>query len=410
MLIIQKYGGSSLKTSQRIKAIAKRIVNLGKKNSLVIVVSALGDTTDELLNLASQVSSKPPQRELDMLISTGEQISSSLLTMAICSLKRKAISFTGLQSGIITDTSHTEARILNINPERIKKFLKDSSIVVVAGFQGATTESEITTLGRGGSDLTAVALAVVLKADKCEIYTDVEGVFTADPKILPTAKRLKEINYEEMLELSSLGSEVLQLRSVEMAKKNNIPIYVGSSFNPKKGTLILGRTKEMEEHLITGITIDEGEAKVTILDVPDKPGIAARIFEHIGKKDINVDMIIQNISHQPSAISHQKPQTDLSFTIQKGDLEQTLEEIKKVADKIGARGVDCDENIAKVSVVGVGMRSHPGVAAKVFSALAEQKINIEMISTSEIKISCVVNKKDGRKAVRAIHKKFKLGK
>jgi len=399
--IVQKYGGSSVADIKRITNAAKRAVSYRKKGyNVVVIVSALGDTTDELLQLAHRINRKPSSRELDMLMSTGEQVSVALLAMAIHKLGWKAISFTGAQVGIITDTSHTKARILDINTKRIKSELGKGRIVIVAGFQGTSLNKEITTLGRGGSDMTAVALAKVLNAKVCEIYTDVEGVYTADPRIVKNAKKLQSISYEEMLELASLGAQVLQSRSVEVASKFNIPIHVRSSFTNREGTWITKEVKTMEEVLVRGVTVNRDEAKITICDVPDKPGIAAKIFGVLASEGINVDMIIQNISRTGA--------TDVSFTVNGSDLAKTLKVSQNISNTIGARNVSHDKNIAKVSVVGIGMRSHSGVAGKMFKALASRKINIEMISTSEIKISCVIDKRRAEEAVKVIHKEFNL--
>jgi len=401
-LIVQKYGGSSVANPEKIMNVARRIISYKNKGyDIVVVVSALGDTTDDLLSLASKVTKSPSDRELDMLISTGEQVSMALLAMAVNKLGKEAISFTGAQVGIITDSSHTKARILDIDAKRIRVELKKGKIVIVAGFQGINVDQEITTLGRGGSDTTAVALAVALKADGCEIYTDVDGVYTADPRIVKDARKLNRVSYEEMLELASLGAQILHARSVEVAGKFNMPLHVRSSFSKKKGTFIIKEVKAMEDMLVSGVTLNKNEAKVTICDVPDKPGIAGRIFEEIAKNNINIDMIIQNVSRTGS--------TDVSFTVVTSDIEKTIKLIKKVAKNIGADGVIYNRDIAKVSVVGIGMRSHSGVAARMFKALARKKINIEMISTSEIKISCVVRKKKGEQAVKALHKVFNLG-
>lgn len=402
-LIVQKYGGSSVKNIERIIDVARRIISYKNRGyDVVVVVSALGDTTDELLKLASKISRAPSERELDMLISTGEQVSVSLLAMAVHKFGKEAISFTGAQVGIITDSSHTKARILDVNAKRIREELNKGRIVIVAGFQGANLDQEITTLGRGGSDMTAVALAKVLNAHVCEIYTDVDGIYTADPRVVKNAKKLDRISYEEMLELASLGAQVLQARSVEAASKFNIPLHVRNSFSDKEGTYITKEAKVMEDVLVSGITLNKNEAKVTVCDVPDRPGSAARIFSEIAKGNINIDMIIQNVSRTGA--------TDVSFTVVAGDLAKTLGLMKKTAKSIGAEDVTFDKGIAKISVVGIGMRSHSGIAAVMFRALAAKKINIEMISTSEIKISCVVRKSKGEEAVRALHKAFGLGK
>ena len=400
-LIVQKYGGSSVGDTNKIKNVAKRIIRYKKKGyKLVVVVSALGDTTDELLGLANSITKVPSERELDMLVSTGEQVSVALLAMAIHELGYEAISFTGAQVGIITDTSHTKARILNINTRRIECELKKNKVVIVAGFQGVTVNDDITTLGRGGSNLTAVGLAKSLDAKLCEMCTDVEGVYTADPRIVKDAKKISHISYEEMLELASAGAQVLQPRSIEVAKKFNVPIHIRSSFLDKKGTVISEEVKAMEDIVVSGIAVNKNEAKITICDVPDKPGVAARIFKNIAQANINIDMIIQNISR----IGY----TDMSFTVMSRDLNKTLKTAMAVANKISAGAVECNENIAKISVVGIGMRSHSGIASRMFAALARYKINIEMISTSEIKISCVISKKNATKAVKALHKEFKL--
>ena len=402
-LIVQKYGGTSVGNLNRIKKVADRVISYAKqKNKLVVVVSAMGDTTDELISLAKKINPLPSERELDMLISTGEQISSALLAMAIHKKGYQAISFTGPQVGIITDTFHTKAKILKIEADRIKEELKKGKIVIVAGFQGISTDSEITTLGRGGSDLSAVALAVALSADLCEIYTDVDGIFTADPRIVKNAKKLSYISFDEMLELSARGAQVMQTRAVEVAKKFNIPIIVRSSFNKKEGTIIMDRKPYIEEPVVRGVALTENEAKITICNVPDRPGIAAKVFNALASSNINIDMIVQNVSHQKL--------TDISFTVSKDNLSKALKISKEIAKEIKAGAVLSDENIAKVSIVGVGMRSQAGVAAKCFSVLAKNKINIEMISTSEISISCVVNKKYGKKALNALHSAFELDK
>ncbi|MDO8525788.1 MAG: aspartate kinase [Candidatus Omnitrophota bacterium] len=402
-IMVQKFGGTSVADVGKIKNAAKRIVAEKRAGfDIVTVVSALGDSTDKLIALAHQVAGDPSDRELDMLLSTGEQVSCALLAMAIHSLGEDAISFTGAQVGIMTDNSFTKARIIDINAKRIVEELKAGKIVIVAGFQGLSLSQDITTLGRGGSNLTAVALAKVLGARACEMYTDVEGVFTADPRIVKNAKKIDRISYEEMFELSSLGAQVLQPRSIEFAMKFGVPIHVRSSFSDKEGTIISREVKAMEDKVISGVALNKEEAKVTICDVPDKPGIAAKIFKDIAAEDINVDMIVQNISRTGA--------TDVSFTVPGHDLNKTIKVAKYISKKIGAGEVTYDNDMAKVSVVGIGMRSHSGVAANMFAALAEKGINIEMISTSEIKISCVVKKKDGEAAVRAIHKKFGLGK
>ncbi len=403
-LIVQKYGGSSVANPERIINVAKRVVRYKKEgHDVVVVVSALGDTTDELIELAYKVTDDPSEREMDMLISTGEQISCALLAMAVEKLGVPAISFTGAQVGIITDNSHTRARILNISAaDRIKEQLKEGRIVVVAGFQGMSIKKEITTLGRGGSDLTAVALASALGAKICEIYTDVDGVYTADPRIVKNAKKLSKISYEEMLELASLGAKVMQARSVEYGKRYDMPIHVRSSFSNAEGTIICKEAKSMEKIDVSGVALQKDEAKITICDVPDKPGIAAIIFKELGVNNIVIDMIVQNVGRTGT--------TDVSFTVLTEDLAKTMKVAKRVAKEIGAGEVVKDENIAKISIVGIGMRSHAGIAARMFRALASKKINIEMISTSEIKISCVIGKKHAELALKVLHDEFDLKK
>lgn len=403
-IIVQKFGGSSVANVWRIQNVAKRVVSYKKRGyKVVVVVSALGDTTDELIELAHKINPEPSEREMDMLLSTGEQISVALLAMAIHKLGFEAISFTGAQVGIITDASHTRARIIKINTHKIREELKKGKIVIVAGFQGVTLNQDITTLGRGGSDLTAVALAKELNACLCEIYTDVEGIYTTDPRIEPKAQKIKRITYDEMLEMASLGAQVMQARSIEVAKKFNVPIYVRSSFSYKPGTMIIKEAEKMlEEVVVSAVTMNKNEAKITICDVPDRPGVAAKIFTELSLGGINVDMIVQNVSHTRK--------TDISFTVNKDNVIKALKLTKKVASELGAGEVLKDEAIARVSIVGVGMKSHPGVAASMFSALAKNKINIEMISTSDISISCIIQKKFAELAVRALHEKFKLTK
>ncbi|MFH1441143.1 MAG: aspartate kinase [Candidatus Omnitrophota bacterium] len=402
-LIVQKFGGSSVANVEKIQSVAKRVVLYKKKgHSVVVAVSALGDTTDELIALSQKITTEPSEREMDMLLSTGEQISVALLAMAIHKLGFEAISFTGAQVGIITDTSHTRARIIKINVDKIKEELGKGKIVIVAGFQGVTLNQDITTLGRGGSDLTAVALAKELKADECEIYTDVEGIYTTDPRIEPKAKKIKEITYDEMLEMASLGAQVMQARSIEVAKKFNVPIHVRSSFSNNPGTMIIKEVKRMEEVLVSGITLNKNEAKITICNVPDKPGLAAKIFNELAQAGISVDMIVQNVSHLR--------QTDISFTINKTDVSKTMKIIKPLSKEIGTGDILEDQDIARVSIVGVGMKTNSGVAAKMFNTLAKNKINIEMISTSDISIFCIIQKKFAESAVKALHEKFGLAK
>ncbi|MBI4314035.1 MAG: aspartate kinase [Candidatus Omnitrophica bacterium] len=401
MLIVQKFGGSSVANPDRIVNVAKRVALTRREgHRVVVVVSALGDTTDDLIELSRKVTRNPVEREMDMLMATGEQVSVALLAMAIQELGIPAISFTGAQVGIVTDSSHTRAKIKNISGQRISEQLKRGKVVVVAGFQGMTEDHEITTLGRGGSDLSAVALAVALKAQVCEIYTDVEGVYTTDPRIVPEARKLESVSYDEMLEMASLGAQVMQARSMEVAKKYSIPIHVRSSFSKQPGTIISKEVKSMEDVVVRGVSLAKEEAKVTICDVPDKPGLAAKIFTRISEANINVDTIVQNVSKTGT--------TDLSFTVGLPDLNKTLTVARKVAREVRAKGVTYDDKIAKVSVVGIGMRSHSGIAAKMFQALAKESINIEMISTSEIKISCVIGKNQAVRAVRALHKAFGL--
>jgi len=402
-LHILKFGGTSVGNLERINKVADIVAIYKRRKQLevVVVVSAMGDTTDNLIELAKKVNPSPPERELDMLISTGEQVSGALLAMALHKKGIEAISFTGPQVGIITDVYHTKAKVLKIERERIEKELEKGKVVIVAGFQGVTPEREITTLGRGGSDLSAVALGVSLGAEICEIYTDVEGIFTADPRIVPEAVKIECITFDEMLELAAKGAQVLQTRAVELAKKFNLSLHVRSSFTKKEGTIIMEKKSILEEPVVRGIALATDEVKITVCNVPDRPGVAAHLFEPIAEEGINVDMIVQNVSHRKV--------TDISFTVNKNDAHRACAITKKVAKGLGAGRVVADEDIAKVSIVGVGMRSHSGVAAAVFKALAKNKINIEMISTSEINISCVVRKEEGEVAVNILHKAFGLG-
>ncbi|MBI4341572.1 MAG: aspartate kinase [Candidatus Omnitrophica bacterium] len=402
-LVVQKFGGSSVANSERIKRVAQRVVETKRAGAnVVVVVSALGDTTDELLELAGQISHSPPERELDMLMATGEQVSVALLAMAIHELGEDAVSFTGAQVGILTDATHTKAKIVDINTQRIVRELERRRIVIVAGFQGVNLNQDITTLGRGGSDLTAVAMAQALKADVCEIFTDVEGIYTADPRLVPQARKLSAISYDEMLEMASLGAQVMQARSIFVAKRFDIPIHVRSSFTHAEGTMITKSVKAMEDIVVSGVTLQKDEAKVTVRDVPDKPGMAAEIFRELAGKGVNVDMIVQNVSREGS--------TDLSFTVVKHDLPPTLRITRSSAHRIGAGEVTTDEGVAKLSIVGIGMRSHSGIAAKMFEAMARKRINIEMISTSEIKISVIIRRQHAERAMRVIHQAFGLGK
>ncbi len=401
-LIVQKYGGTSVATIDKIKHVAKKIVEAKKEgNDLVVVVSAMAGETDRLIELAHKIVDKPHEREYDVLVSTGEQVSIALLSMAIQDLGFRAVSFLGFQIGIVTNDDFTKARILDINSEKIANELKGGSIIVIAGFQGIDKQSNVTTLGRGGSDTTAVAVAATLKADVCEIYTDVEGVYTTDPNICPNARKLERISYDEMLEMASLGAKVLHTRSVEFAKKNNVPIHVRSTFSRNTGTLVTKEDEIMERVVVSGITYNRKEGKITIVKVPDKPGIASKIFKPISEANINVDMILQNVSEDGFA--------DVTFTVAETDCKKALSVIEGIAKEIGAADVQYDENIVKVSIIGVGMRSHAGVAAKMFTVLANEGINIMMISTSEIKISCVVDAKYAELAVRVLHDAFELG-
>lgn len=401
-LIVQKYGGTSVATIDKIRHVAKKVVESKKEgNDLVVVVSAMAGETDRLIDLAHQIVDKPDEREYDVLVSTGEQVSISLLSMAIKDLGVRAVSFLGFQIRIITNNDFTKARILDIDSEKITNELKNGRVVVIAGFQGIDELTNVTTLGRGGSDTTAVAIAATLKADVCEIYTDVEGVYTTDPNICPNARKLERISYDEMLEMASLGAKVLHTRSVEFAKKNSVPIHVRSTFSQNAGTLVTKEDEIMEKVVVSGITYNKKEAKITIVKVPDKPGIASRIFNPISESNINVDMIIQNISEDGL--------TDVTFTVAESDFKKALVVIKDVVKEIGAADVQYDKDVVKVSIVGVGMKSHAGVAAKMFTVLADEGINIMMISTSEIKISCVINAKYTELAVRILHDAFELG-
>jgi aspartate kinase len=400
-LVVQKYGGTSVGDIERIRNVARRVVDsYNQGNDVVVVVSAMAGETDRLVNLVKQMTPNPSEREYDVVVATGEQVSVALLSMALHQLSVDAVSFLGHQVKILTDRAYSKARILRIETEELQKALKDKRVAIVAGFQGVDEDNNITTLGRGGSDTTAVALAAALNADVCEIYTDVEGVYTTDPNICPEARKLNKISYDEMLEMASLGAKVLQTRSVEFAKKYGVRVHVLSSFTQTPGTLVTKEDEEMEQVVVSGVTYNKNEAKVTVIRVPDKPGTASKIFGPIAEANIIVDMIIQNASADGS--------TDLTFTVQKADMKKALEIVRKVAGEIGAQDVTVDENIAKVSIVGVGMRSHAGVATKTFKVLADEGINIMMISTSEIKISCVIDSKYTELAVRVLHKAFDL--
>jgi aspartate kinase len=400
-LIVQKYGGSSVADAQKIRGVARRVVETAKAgHGVVVVVSAMGKTTDGLIRLAHKVTPTPPEREMDMLLATGEQVSIALLAMAIDAAGHKARSFTGEQAGIRTDAAHTRARIVGIDGDKVRRALDDGYVAIVAGFQGVTEGDDITTLGRGGSDLTAVALAATLGADVCEIYTDVDGVYTADPNIVPEAKKLDRISYDEMLEMASLGAKVLQSRSVEFAKKYGVPVHVRSTFKRDPGTLVTREDPNMEAVVVTGIAHDRGQAKVTIRGVPDRPGIAAQVFGTVSDHGIVVDMIVQNVSRDGLS--------DISFTVPRADRPTVVATLEEVAKKISAESVTYDDRIAKVSIVGVGMRSHSGVAARMFRALSREGVNIHMISTSEIAVSCVIEDKYVELAVRALHDAFEL--
>jgi aspartate kinase len=400
-LLVQKYGGSSVGDPEKIKGVARRVVETAKAgHRVIVVVSAMGKTTDGLIRLAHEITPAPSERELDMLLATGEQVSIALLAMAIETLGYRARSFTGEQAGIRTDRAHTRARIVGIDGDKVRRALDEGHVAIVAGFQGVTAEDDITTLGRGGSDLTAVALAAALGADVCEIYTDVDGVYTADPNIVPEARKLARVSYDEMLEMASLGAKVLQARSVEFAKRYGVPVHVRSSFKADPGTLVTTEDANMETVLVTGVTHDRSQAKVSILRVPDRPGIAAQVFGGVADHGIVVDMIVQNISRDGY--------TDISFTLPRTDREKAVQVLEDVARRVSAEGVAHDDRIAKVSIVGVGMRSHSGVAARMFRTLSGEGINIQMISTSEIAVSCVIEDKYTELAIRALHETFEL--
>jgi aspartate kinase len=406
-LVVQKYGGSSVADADGIKRVATRIVDTRRAgHDVVVAVSAMGDTTDELVDLARQVSPLPPGRELDMLLTAGERISMALLAMAIANLGHQARSYTGSQAGVITDSSHGKARIIDVTPGRIRSALDEGAIVIVAGFQGVSQDTkEITTLGRGGTDTTAVALAAALQAEVCEIYTDVDGVFSADPRIVPTARRLPRISYEEMLEMAASGAKVLHLRCVEYARRYDIPVHVRSSFSQRDGTWVTDLPQgvdSMEQAIISGVAHDRSEAKITIVGVPDKPGEAAAIFRAVSVAEINIDMIVQNISAAATG------RTDISFTLPKTDGAAAMAALDRIRDQVGFEDLLYDDQVGKVSLVGAGMRSHPGVSATFFGALADAGVNIEMISTSEIRISVVVRGADVDSAVTAVHTAFEL--
>jgi aspartate kinase len=417
-LVVQKYGGSSVSDAHSIKRVAKRIAAAKRAgNDVVVVVSAMGDTTDELLDLAGQITPLPPQRELDILLTSGERISMSLLAMAITNLGVKAKSFTGQQAGLITDAVHGRARLVDVVPHRIRETLEKGQVAIVAGFQGVSSSNDVTTLGRGGSDTTAVALAAGLDADVCEIYTDVDGVFTADPRIVPSARKIDRVTYEEMLELAASGAKVLALRAVEYARRYDVPVHVRSSFSSTTGTLVTGtygdaidpnapageqEEVQMEAPIISGVAHDRSEAKITVVGVPDKPGTAARIFEVVAGTGANIDMIVQNVSAAHTGL------TDISFTLPHADSPGTLAALNGLQEELGFASLQYDDQIGKLSLVGAGMKSHPGVSARLFGALRDAGINIEMISTSEIRISVVTREDALDDAVRAIHTAFDL--
>jgi aspartate kinase len=400
-LIVQKYGGTSVGNPERIKNVAARVAKYREQgHQIVVVVSAMSGVTDNLIKLAKEIIPLPDEREMDMLLATGEQTTIALTAMALQAGGVPAISLTGAQAGIVTDGVHTKAKIQNITPKKIHELLKSGKVVIVAGFQGETPEGQITTLGRGGSDLTAIALAAALKADLCQIYTDVDGVYTADPRLVPTARKLAEISYDEMLELASLGAKVMQSRSVEFAKKFGVVFEVRSSLNDNPGTIVKEETKSMEDVVIRGVSLDKNQAKVTLSCVPDKPGVAARIFKALADAAINVDMIVQNVSQGATQT------TDLSFTVDKPDLLKANKVIDSIKADVGFNHIGTNEKIGKLSIVGVGMRSHSGVAAKMFDTLSKIGVNIDMISTSEIKISVVISLDKGEAAMKAVHAAF----
>jgi aspartate kinase len=406
-LVVQKYGGSSVQSAERIKRVAERIVVTKKAgNDVVVVVSAMGDTTDELMDLAHQVAPVPPARELDMLLTAGERISNALVAMAIHALGAEARSFSGSQAGVITTSVHGKARIIDVTPGRVRAALDTGAIVLVAGFQGVSQDTkDVTTLGRGGSDTTAVALAAALRADVCEIYTDVDGVFSADPRIVPMARRLDRISYEEMLEMAACGAKVLMLRCVEYARRNDVVVHVRSSYTNEPGTIVAGLMKDLpvEQPIITGVAHDRSEAKVTVVGVPDHPGVAAYIFRTLADAEINIDMVVQNVSSAATGL------TDITFTLPKTDGPTAVAALEKARETIGLQHVVYDDHVGKVSLIGAGMRSHPGVTATFCEALAEAGVNIELISTSEIRISVLCRDTVLDSAVRALHAAFDLG-
>ncbi len=400
-LVVQKYGGTSVGSPERLMAVARRLIAAEERGDRVVaVVSAMGDVTNELLDKARSISPDPPEREMDMLLATGEQVTIALLAMAIDKLGHRAISLTGAQAGIVSDASHTRARIQEVRTGRVMQALDEGHIVIIAGFQGLTEEGEITTLGRGGSDTTAAAVAAGLRADVCEIYTDVDGVYTADPRVEPNARKIDVISYDEMLEMAATGARVLQLRCVEFARNHGVVIHVRSSFNDSEGTIVKEADGSMEQAIISGVTHDTSEAKVTVRDVPDRPGVAAEVFGRLADANVNIDMIIQNVSEAGT--------TDISFTTPKDDLARATKAVREIVAELGAREWSVDESIAKVSLVGAGMKTHPGVAALMFRSLADAGVNLDMISTSAIRISCVIAADEVETAVRALHAAFGL--
>ncbi|MGW3471526.1 aspartate kinase [Saccharopolyspora sp. NPDC000995] len=406
-LVVQKYGGSSLESADRIKRVAERIVETRKAgNDVVVVCSAMGDTTDELLDLAKQVNPAPPERELDMLLTAGERISNALVAMAIESLGAEARSFSGSQAGVITTSAHQNARIIDVSPGRVQEALEQGQVVLVAGFQGVSQDTkDITTLGRGGSDTTAVAVAAAMNADVCEIYTDVDGVYTADPRIVPNAKHLERITYEEMLEMAATGAKVLHLRAVEYARRYSVPLHVRSSYSPKPGTTVSGSVEDLsvEQAMITGVSHDRSEAKVTVRGVPDNPGVAGRIFRVVADAEIDIDMVLQNVSSTASGL------TDITFTVARSNGAVAVAELEKIKDEVGFEQVVYDDQVGKVSLVGAGMRSHPGVTATFCEALSNAGVNIDIINTSEIRISVLIRDTQLDDAVSALHNAFELG-
>jgi aspartate kinase len=407
-LIVQKYGGTSVGNPERIRNVANRVAEWHRQgNQVAVVVSAMSGVTDSLIKLAKEVSDSPNEREMDVLLATGEQTTIALLAMALQNLGIPAVSLTGAQAGIVTDGFHSKAKISSITPKAMKGLLDEGKVIIVAGFQGQTMEGQITTLGRGGSDLTAIAIAAVLKADVCQIYTDVDGVYSADPRIVPNASKIQELSYDEMLEMASLGSKVMQSRSVEFAKKFGVVFEVRSSFNLNPGTIIKEETVSMENVVVRGVSLDRKQAKVVIAGVPDTPGVAAKLFTKIAEANLNVDMIVQNVSHTDTS---GKGFTDITFTLSADEARKAKELLKDYAASTQAKGVDIQEGIVKLSLVGIGMRSHSGVAANLFTALSEAGINIQMISTSEIKVSLIIDEAKADDAVRAVHAKFGLDK